>query len=51
MIKPYVVLKHLIDKHQDAFSSSWQRTVERRVANWKIENGVGQDFFADPSAR
>ncbi len=33
----------MIEKHKDAFSPSWQRTLERRVANWKIENGIGKD--------
>jgi hypothetical protein len=42
-LKPYAILEQMIEKHKDAFSSSWQRTLERRVANWKIENGVGKD--------
>ena len=42
-LKPYAILDHMIEKHNEAFSPSWQRTLERRISNWKIENGVGKD--------
>lgn len=42
-LKPYAILEHMIETHKDAFSSTWKRTLERRVSNWKIANGVGKD--------
>jgi hypothetical protein len=42
-LKPYAILEHMAEKHKEAFSLTWQRTLERRVAHWKIANGVGKD--------
>lgn len=43
-LKPYAILDHMIEIHKDGFSPTWKRTLERRVANWKIANGVGNDI-------
>lgn len=43
-LKPYAILEHMIEIHEDSFSSTWKRTLERRVADWKITNGVGKDI-------
>jgi transposase-like protein len=43
-LKPYAILDHMIEIHKDSFSPTWKRTLERRVANWKIANGVGKDI-------
>jgi hypothetical protein len=42
-LKPYAILEQMLEKHKEEFLSSWKRTIERRVANWKIENGIGKD--------
>ena len=44
-LKPYAILEHMIDKHNEAFSPSWKRTLERRVANWKIAHGIEKEVF------
>jgi hypothetical protein len=44
-LKPYAILEHMIDKHKDAFSPSWKRTLERRVAHWKIAHGIEKEVF------
>lgn len=42
-LKPYAILEYMLDKHKNAFNPSWQRTLERRIADWKIANDIAKE--------
>jgi hypothetical protein len=39
-LKPYILLEEMCRRHPESFSTKWQRTLERRVNLWKIEQQV-----------
>ena len=47
LLKPYMILEYLMDKHKDAFPASYQRSLERRIAQWRIDNQVEKEVTFD----
>ena len=46
-LKPYILLDEMCRRHPGKFLPSWQRTLERRVDQWKVEHQVEQEVFFD----
>ena len=44
-LKPYSILEHMIEKHKEDFDPKWQKTLERRIARWRIANGIEKEVF------
>lgn len=46
-LKAYVLFAEMAKRHPEAFEPSWQRTIERRVRDWKLEQRVEKDVTFD----
>lgn len=46
-LKAYILLEEMRHRHPESFSATWQRTLERRVNIWKVEQQVEQEVFFD----
>ena len=46
-LKAYVLFAEMAKRHPDAFEPSWQRTFERRVRDWKLEQRIEKDVTFD----
>ena len=46
-LKPYAILEHMLERHHGVFKPDWQRTLERRVAQWKVTSSIEQDVTFD----
>ena len=42
-LKAYVLFEEMAKRHPGAFDPSWQRTFERRVRDWKLEQRIEKD--------
>ena len=47
LLKPYAIFEFLRDKHKDAFAATYQRSLERRIAQWRIDNQVEKEVTFD----
>lgn len=46
-LKAYVLFAEMAKRHPEAFEPSWQRTFERRVRDWKLEQRIEKDVTFD----
>lgn len=46
-LKAYVLFEEMAKRHPGAFDPSWQRTFERRVRDWKLEQRIEKDVTFD----
>lgn len=46
-LKAYVLFEEMAKRHPEAFDPAWQRTFERRVRDWKLEQRIEKDVTFD----
>jgi transposase len=46
-LKAYVLFEEMLKRHPDSFDRAWQRTFERRVRDWKLEQRIEKDVTFD----
>ncbi len=46
-LKPYAIFEYLKDKHQGSFDPSYKRTLERRIAQWRIDHQIEKEVTFD----
>jgi len=47
LLKPYAIFEFLRDKHKDVFPATYQRSLERRISQWRIDNQVEKEVTFD----